>query len=40
MQRFVDFYISNAQAVADLALFIGLTGEQIATAQESLATLK
>jgi phosphate transport system substrate-binding protein len=40
MQRFVDFYIANAQAVADLALFIGLTGEQIATAQESLATLK
>jgi phosphate transport system substrate-binding protein len=40
MQRFVDFYIANAQAVADLALFIGLTAEQIATAQASLATLK
>jgi phosphate binding protein len=40
MQRFVDFYIENSQAVADLALFIGLTSEQIATAQASLATLK
>jgi phosphate transport system substrate-binding protein len=40
MQRFVDFYIENAAAVADLALFIGLTSDQIATAQASLATLK
>ncbi len=40
MQAFVDFYIANAQAVADLALFIGLTSDQIATAQDALATLK
>jgi phosphate transport system substrate-binding protein len=40
MQAFVDFYIANAAAVADLALFIGLTSEQIAIAQEELATLK
>lgn len=40
LQGFVDFYIANAAAVADLALFIGLTSEQVAIAQEELATLK
>jgi phosphate binding protein len=40
MQAFVDFYIENAAEVANLALFIGLTADQVATAQASLATLK
>lgn len=40
LQGFVDFYIENAAEVADLALFIGLTSEQVAIAQEELATLK
>jgi phosphate binding protein len=40
MQAFVDFYIENAAKVANLALFIGLTADQVATAQASLATLK
>lgn len=40
MQRYVDFYIANAQEAADLAMFIGLTSEQIAIAEEELATLK
>lgn len=40
MKAFVDFYVANAAAVAELALFIGLTSEQIAIAQEELATLK
>jgi phosphate binding protein len=40
MKSFVDFYISNSAKVAELALFIGLTSDQIAIAQEELAKLK
>ena len=36
---FVDYYINNLPAVAEKALFVPLNDEQIATAQEELATL-
>lgn len=40
IQKFVDFYVEQASAVAELALFIGLTTEQQSLAQSELATLK
>lgn len=39
VRSFVDFYVENEAEVAEAALFIGLTDEQKATAQEELATL-
>lgn len=39
VKSFVNFYIENQAAVADLAIFIGLTDEQVATATEELASL-
>lgn len=39
VKAFVDFYVENALAVADLALFVPLTTEQVTTAQEELASL-
>lgn len=39
VKSFVDFYIENQAAVAELAIFIGLTEEQVATATEELASL-
>lgn len=39
VKSFVDFYIENQAEVAALALYIGLTDEQVAVAKEELATL-
>lgn len=39
VKSFVDFYIENQAEVAALAIFIGLTDEQVATATEELASL-
>ena len=39
VKSFVDFYVESEAKVADAALFIGLTEEQKATAQDELATL-
>lgn len=36
---FIDFYVENASKIAEAALFIGLTEEQQATAQEQLAAI-
>ena len=39
VKSFVDFFIENQAEVAALAIFIGLTDEQVATATEELASL-
>lgn len=39
VKSFVDFYIENQAEVAALAIFIGLTDEQVAVATEELASL-
>ncbi len=39
VKSFVDFYIANQAEVASLAIFIGLTDEQVAVATEELASL-
>lgn len=39
VKSFVDFYIENQAEVAALAIFIGLTEDQVATATEELASL-
>jgi phosphate transport system substrate-binding protein len=39
VKSFVDFYIENQAEVAALAIFIGLTDDQVATATEELASL-
>lgn len=39
VKAFVDFYVENSLEIADLALFVPLTDEQITTAQEELASL-
>ena len=39
VKSFVDFYIANQAEVAALAIFIGLTDEQVAIATEELASL-
>jgi phosphate binding protein len=39
VKEFVDFYVENEAEIADAALFIGLTEEQKATAQDSLASV-
>ena len=39
VKSFVDFYIENQSEVAALAIFIGLTDEQVAIATEELASL-
>lgn len=39
VRAFVDFYVENEEQIAQDALFIGLTDEQQATAQEELASL-
>lgn len=39
VQTFVDYYVENAVPVAESALFVPLTDEQIVTAQEELASL-
>jgi len=39
VKAFVDFYVENSVEIADLALFVPLTDEQITTAQEELASL-
>ncbi|MRG58910.1 phosphate ABC transporter substrate-binding protein PstS family protein [Agromyces sp. CFH 90414] len=39
VKAFVDFYVESEAEVAEAALFIGLTEEQKATAQDELATL-
>jgi phosphate transport system substrate-binding protein len=39
VKAFVDFYIENAVSIAEAALFVPLTDEQITTAAEELATL-
>lgn len=39
VKAFVDFYVENSVEAAGLALFVPLTDEQIATAQEELASL-
>jgi len=39
VKSFVDFYVEKSLEVADLALFVPLTEEQITTAQEELASL-
>lgn len=39
LRSFVDYYVENAEPIAEEALFIGLTDEQKATAQEELASL-
>jgi len=39
VKAFVDYFAENAVAVAETALFVPLTEEQIATATEQLATL-
>lgn len=39
VKAFVDFYVANSLEVAELALFVPLTEEQIVLAQEELASL-
>ncbi|MDZ8170819.1 PstS family phosphate ABC transporter substrate-binding protein [Microbacterium xanthum] len=39
VKSFVDFYVENSLEVADLALFVPLTDDQITVAQEELASL-
>lgn len=39
VKSFVDFYVASSLEVADLALFVPLTEEQITLAQEELASL-
>jgi phosphate binding protein len=39
VKAFVDFYVANSLEVADLALFVPLTEDQITVAQEELASL-
>jgi phosphate transport system substrate-binding protein len=39
VKSFVDYYVENASQVAEDALFIGLTDEQLTTAQDELASL-
>ena len=39
VKEFVDFYVANSADIAELALFVPLTEEQITTAQEELASL-
>ncbi|MHA6522917.1 PstS family phosphate ABC transporter substrate-binding protein [Tessaracoccus sp. G1721] len=39
VKSFVDFYVENEAEIAESALFVGLTEEQKATAQEELASL-
>ncbi len=39
VKAFVDFYTENSLEIAELALFVPLTEEQISTAQEELASL-
>lgn len=39
VKAFVDFYVANSVDIAELALFVPLTEEQITTAQEELASL-
>ena len=39
VKSFVDFYIENQADIASLAIFIGLTEEQVAIATEELASL-
>lgn len=39
VKAFVDFYVANSLEVAELALFVPLTEEQITLAQEELASL-
>lgn len=40
IKQFVDFYLDQAGPIADLARFIGLTADQQASAQATLAALK
>ncbi|MFS0733861.1 PstS family phosphate ABC transporter substrate-binding protein [Microbacterium sp. 1P10UB] len=39
VKAFVDFYVENSLDIAELALFVPLTDEQVTTAQEELASL-
>lgn len=39
VKSFIDFFVENEAAIAEAALFIGLTDEQKTTAQEELASL-
>lgn len=39
VKAFVDFYVANSLEIADLALFVPLTEDQITLAQEELASL-
>ncbi|GAA3642841.1 hypothetical protein GCM10022200_28390 [Microbacterium awajiense] len=39
VQTFVDYYVENAVSVAQAALFVPLTDEQVSIAQEELASL-
>lgn len=39
VKAFVDYYVANAVAIAEAALFVPLTDEQITVATEELATL-
>ncbi|WP_100812097.1 PstS family phosphate ABC transporter substrate-binding protein [Microbacterium sp. BR1] len=39
VKSFVDFYVANSLEIADLALFVPLTEEQVTLAQEELASL-
>ncbi|GAA1852888.1 PstS family phosphate ABC transporter substrate-binding protein [Microbacterium koreense] len=39
LQTFIDFYVENATSIAEAALFVPLTDEQITIAQDELATL-
>ena len=39
VKAFVDYFVANAITIAEAALFVGLTDEEIATATEELASL-
>ena len=39
MKTFVDYYVENAVTIAESALFVPLTADQITTAQDELASL-
>lgn len=39
VKAFVDYFVANAVSIAEAALFVGLTDEEIATAAEELASL-
>lgn len=39
LRSFIDFYVANATAIAEGALFVPLTDKQVVTAQEELASL-